>query len=162
MEGIKQQAPANIFKIEDPPNFWIYEANGQLRKPPTTATLNFDYGDHTSAKHFVVMNNLTGSIIGVHFIKHSGVVIDTTHGLIHFPFLAIQIISNPSEVSAKSQAFFNDDALKISSMTTKKITAFVDHPSEWNITGTLTTLQKLTETVSLLMSHSIPTRFEKK
>ena len=30
---IKQQAPANISKIDDPPNFQIQVANGQLEQP---------------------------------------------------------------------------------------------------------------------------------
>ena len=36
---IKQQAAANIFKIDDPPNFQIQVANGQLEQPIATATL---------------------------------------------------------------------------------------------------------------------------
>ena len=90
LDRITQQAPANIFKIDDPPNFQIQVANGQLEKPISTATLKFDIGDNTFAEHFVVMKNLTGPIIGLHFMRHNSVVIDTTHGLIHFPHLTIQ------------------------------------------------------------------------
>ena len=79
LDRIKQQAPANIFKIDDPPNFEIQVANGQLEKPIATATLKFDIGDNTFAEHFVVMKNLTGPIIGLHFMRHNSVVIDTTH-----------------------------------------------------------------------------------
>ena len=39
LESIKQKAPNNIFKIDDPPNFQIQVANGQLEKPLSTATL---------------------------------------------------------------------------------------------------------------------------
>ena len=31
LERIKQQAPSNILKIDDPPNFQIQVANGQLK-----------------------------------------------------------------------------------------------------------------------------------
>ena len=46
LDRIKQQAPSNILKIDDPPNFQIQVANGQLKKPTATATLKFDIGDH--------------------------------------------------------------------------------------------------------------------
>ena len=47
-------------------------------------------------------------------------------------------------------------------MTTKTITAFVDDPSDWNITCTVTPLAKLTETASLPISHSMSTNTAKK
>ena len=47
-------------------------------------------------------------------------------------------------------------------MTIKTITAFVDHLSEWNTTGTVTPLEKSTETVSLIISHSMSTTFDRK
>ena len=77
-DRIQQQVPSNIVKIDDPPNVQIQVANGQLGKPTATTTLKFDIGDHIFAEHFVVMKNLTGPIIGLHFMKHNSVVIDTT------------------------------------------------------------------------------------
>ena len=85
LETIKQKAPNNILKIDDPPNFQIQVANGQLEKPVSTATLKFEIGDNSFAEHFVVMEKLTGPIIGLHFMRNNSVVIDTTYGLIHFP-----------------------------------------------------------------------------
>ena len=79
LDRIKQQSPSNILKIAEPPNFQIQVANGQIEKPKATATLNFEVGDHIFADHFVVMKNLTGPIIGLHFMTHNSVVIDTTH-----------------------------------------------------------------------------------
>ena len=46
--------------------------------------------------------------------------------------------------------------------TTKTVTAFVDNPSEWETTGTMTPLEKFTETTSLLLFHSISTVFDRK
>ena len=91
VETLKQKAPKNILKIDDPPNFRIQLANGQLEKPLATATLRFEIGDNTFAEHFVVMKKLTGPIIGLHFMRNNSVVIDTTHGLIHFPQLTMQV-----------------------------------------------------------------------
>ena len=91
LDTIKQKAPNNILKIDDPPNFQIKVANGQLEKPLSTATLKFEIGDNTFAEHFVVMKKLTGPINGLHFMRNNSLVIDTTHGLIHFPHLTMQV-----------------------------------------------------------------------
>ena len=162
LDRIKQQSPSNILKIDNPPNFQIQVANGQLEKPTATATLKFDIGDHIFAEHFVVMKNLTGPIIGLHFMRHNSVVIDTTHGLIHFPHLTMQIKSALSQTSAKPKAVLSHDNITIPQITTKTITAFVDHVSEWNTTGTVTPVEKFTENASLIISHSMSTITDKK
>ena len=64
LETIKQKAPNNILKIDDPPNFQIQVANGHLEKPLSTATLKFEIGNNFFAEHFVVMKKLTVPIIG--------------------------------------------------------------------------------------------------
>ena len=46
----------------------------------------------------------------------------------------------------KPQPVIIDDAVTIPPTTTKTITAFVDHPSKWNTTGTVTLLEKFMET----------------
>ena len=154
LNTIKQQSPSNILKIDDPPNFQIQVANGQLEKPTATATLKFDNGDHIFAEHFVVMKNLTGLTIGLHFMRHNSVVIDTTHGLIHFPNLTMQVKSALKRTNTKPQAVPIHDNITIPQMTTKTITAFVDHVSEWKTTETVTPVENFTETASLLISHS--------
>ena len=49
LDRIKQQAPANIFEVDDPPNFQIRASNGQLEKPISTVTPKFDIGNNTFA-----------------------------------------------------------------------------------------------------------------
>ena len=83
LDRIEQPAPSIVLKIDDPPNFQIHVANGQLEKPTATTTLKVDIGDHIFAEHFVVMKNLIGPILGLHFMRHNSVAIDITHGLIH-------------------------------------------------------------------------------
>ena len=61
-----------------------------------TATLKFDIGDRIYAEQIVLMKNLIGTIIELHFMRHNSVVIDTTHGLIHFPHLTRQVKSASS------------------------------------------------------------------
>ena len=157
LEMIKQKAPNNFLKIDNPPNFQIQVANGQLEKPISTATLKFEIGDNSFAEHFVVMKKLTGPIIGLHFMRNNSVVIDTTHGLIHFPHLTMQVKTASSETTTKPQPVIMDADLTIPPWTTKTVTDFIDHPSKWNTTGTVTPLEKFTETASLLISHSMST-----
>ena len=115
LDRIKQQALAKIFKIDDLPNFQIQVANGQLAKSITTATLSFDIGDKTFAEHSV-MKILTGPIIGMHFMRHNSVVIDSTHVLIHFPHLTMQVKNAASEASSKSQPVLLHDGIALPPM----------------------------------------------
>ena len=160
LDRIKQPAPSNILKLDEPPNFQSQTANGQLEKPKATTTLKFDIRDHILAEHFVVMKNLTGPIIGLHFMRHNSVVIDTKHGLIHFPQLTMQVKRAWSQTSAKPQAVLIHDSITIPQMTKKQ--SSVDHLSEWNTTGTVTPVEKFTEIASLKKSHSMSTIIEKK
>ena len=162
LDSIKQQTPSNILKNDEPPSFQIQVANGQLEKPIATTTLKFDNGDHMYAEHFVLMKNLTGPILGLRFMRHNIVVIDTTHGLIHFPHLTMQVKSALSQTSAKPQAVLIHGTITIPQLTTKKVRAFVDHLSEWNTTGTVTPVEKFTETASLIISHSMSTIIDRK
>ena len=94
-------------------------------------------------------------------MRNNSVVIDTTHGLIHFSHLRMQVKTASSEITTKPQPVITDEALTIPPTTTKTITAFIGHPSKWNTTGTVTPLEKFTETASLLISHSMSTIFDK-
>ena len=49
LDTMKQKAPNNIRKIDNPPNFQIQVANGQLEKPLATATIKFEIGNDTFA-----------------------------------------------------------------------------------------------------------------
>ena len=60
LDTIKQKAQNNTLKIDDPPNFQLQVANGQLEKPLSTTTLKLEIGDNTFAEHFVVLKKLTG------------------------------------------------------------------------------------------------------
>ena len=162
LDTVKQKGPNNLLKNDDPPNSQKQGVDGQLEKPLATATLTFENGDNIFAEDFVVMKKLTGPNIGLHFLRNNSVVIDTTHGLIHFLHLKMQVKTASSETTAKPQPVITDDALAIPPRTTKTIPAFVDHPSEWNTTGTVTPLEKFAETASLLISHSTSTIIDKR
>ena len=74
-------------------------------------------------------------------MKHNSLIIDTTHGLIHFPQLTMQVKRVLNQTSAKPQAVVIHDSITIPQLTTKTITTFVDHLSEWNTTGTVTPVE---------------------
>ena len=95
-------------------------------------------------------------------MRHNSVVINTTHGLIHFPHLTMQVKSALSQTNSKPQAFLIHDSITIPQTKTKTITAFVDHLSEWNTTGTVTPVENITETASLKISHSMLTIIDRK
>ena len=46
LDRVKQVAPNNIFKIDDPPNFQLQVASGHLEKSSATHTPIFDIGDN--------------------------------------------------------------------------------------------------------------------
>ena len=84
------------------------------------------------------MEKLTGLLNGLHFLRNNSVVIDTTHDLIYFPHLTMQIKTASSETITKPQPVITDEAVTIPPTTTRTITAFIDHRSKWNTTGTVT------------------------
>ena len=161
-DKIKEKAPNNFLKIDDPSNFQIQEADGQLEKPLTTTTVIFEIGDKTFAENFAVMKKLTGTIYGLHFMRINSIVIDTTRSLIQFPHLKMQVKTALSEKTTKPQPVIADNASMIRPTTTRTITAFVDHPSKCSTTGTVTPLEKFTETARLAISHSMSTIVDKR
>ena len=68
------------------------------------------------------MKNLTGPIIGLHFMRHNIVVIDTTHGLIELSHLTRQAKKAAIETNAKPQTVLIQDNTTVPPMTTKTIT----------------------------------------
>ena len=107
------------------------------------------------------MKKLTGPIIGLHFMRNNSVVIDTTHGLLRFPHLTMQVKTASRETTTRPQPVNTDEALTIPPTTTKTIRAFINYPLKWNTTGTVTPLEKFTETASLLISHTMSTVIDK-
>ena len=95
-------------------------------------------------------------------MRHNIVVIDIIHGLNYFPHLTMQVKNALSGTSAEPQAVLVHDSITVPTMTTKAITVFVDHLSEWNTTGTVTPVEKYTKAASLIVSRSISTIIDRK
>ena len=94
-------------------------------------------------------------------MRIDSVVIDTTHGLVAFPHLRMQVKSASSGTSAKPQVVPIHGSITVPPMTTKTMTAFVDHSSEWSTTGTVTPVDKFMKAASLIVSHSLSAKLTK-
>ena len=79
-----------------------------------------------------------------------------------FPHLTRQVKNAASETSVKPQTVLIHDSVTVPSMTTRTITALVNHSSKWKTTGTVTPVGNFTEAASLIISHSTPTQMDKK
>ena len=95
-------------------------------------------------------------------MRTNSVNVDTTHGFIHFLHLTMQVKTASSETTTKPQPFITEEALTIPPTATNTITAFIDYPSKWNTTGTVTPLEKFTETANVLISHSMSIIIDKR
>ena len=102
LHTIKEKAPNNFLKIDDPLSFQTQVANGQLEKPLATVTFKIEIEDNIFAEYFVVTKKSTGPIIWLHFMRNNSVVIDTTHGLKQFPNLTMQVKTASSETTTKT------------------------------------------------------------
>ena len=100
LDTLKEKAPNNIVKVDDPLNFQKKVASAMLEKPLATASLEFEIRDNIFVEHFV-MKKLTGPIFGLNFMRKNSIVIDTTHGLMHFPHLIMQLETASSETTMK-------------------------------------------------------------
>ena len=108
------------------------------------------------------MKNLAGPFKSLRLMGHKSVVVDTTQSLIHFRFLTMKVKLEASKTNAKPQFVLTGNTLTVQLVRTKTITGFVDQPSDWKITGTVSPLEKFTETAILLISHSSSRLIDKK
>ena len=69
LRKIRLLSPQSVIREVPPPNFQIMVANGQLETPKSTIELKFEVGDIEFHEMFIVLEHLTGSIIGLMFLK---------------------------------------------------------------------------------------------
>ena len=109
---IRLLSPQSVIREGPPPNFQIMVANGQLETPKSTIELKFEVGDIEFHEIFIVMENLTGPIIGLMFLQRNHTVLDMRQGILNFPFFSMQLktadhkysnvlepILNPTEIT---------------------------------------------------------------
>ena len=105
---------------------------------------------------------MTGPILGLRFMKNNSVVVDTTDGLVQFPYLTMQAKNAASKTSAKPQPVLIHDSVTVPPRTPKTVTAYFDHPLKWHTTGTVRPVKNFTKAVSLLKSQSMSTIIDQK
>ena len=66
-------------------------AKGQLEAPIATVELQFDVGDITFGENFIVMTNLTSTLIGILFLQCSSTLLDICQVIQKFPFNSMQL-----------------------------------------------------------------------
>ena len=66
-------------------------ANGQLEAPIATVELQFEVGVITFREKFIVMTNLTSTLIGLLFLQRNSTILDMRQGILNFPFFSMQL-----------------------------------------------------------------------
>ena len=66
-------------------------ANGELEAPIATVELQFEVGDITFREKFILMTNLTSSLIGLLFLQRNSAILDMRQGILNFPFFSMQL-----------------------------------------------------------------------
>ena len=112
LRKIRLLSPQSVIREGPPPNFQIMVANGQLETPKSTIELKLKVGDIEFHEIFIVMEHLTGPIIGLMFLQRNHTVLDMRQGILNFPFFSMQLktadhkysnvlepILNPTEIT---------------------------------------------------------------
>ena len=76
LRKIRLLSPQSVIRDGPPPNIQIMVANGQLETPKSTIELKFEIGDIGFHEIFIVMEHLTGPIIGLMFLQRNHTVLD--------------------------------------------------------------------------------------
>ena len=82
LRKIRLLFPQSVVRESPPPNFQIMVAKGQLETPRGTIELKIEVGDI-----FIVMEHLTGPIIGLMFLQRNHTVLDMRQGILNLPVL---------------------------------------------------------------------------
>ena len=112
LRKIRLLSPQSVIREGPPANFQIMVANGQLENPKSTSELKFEVGDIEFHEFFIVIEHLTGPIIGLMFLQRNHTVLDMRQEILNFPFFSMQLetadhkysnvlepILNPTEIT---------------------------------------------------------------
>ena len=89
-------------------------ANGQLETPKSTVQLKFEVGDIEFHEIFIVMEKLTGPIIGLMFLQRNHTVLDMRQGILNFPYFSMQLKTADHKYSNVLEPILNPDDITIS------------------------------------------------
>ena len=113
LRKIRLLAPQSIVKEGPAPTFQIMVANGQLETPKSTVELKFEVGDIEFHEIFIVMEKLTGPIIGLMFLQRNHTVLDMRQGILNFPYFSMQLKTADHKYSNVLEPTLNPDDITI-------------------------------------------------
>ena len=113
LRKIRLLAPQSIVKEGPAPTFQIMVANGQLETPKSTVELKFEVGDIEFHEIFIVMEKLTGPIIGLMFLQRNHTVLDMRQGILSFPYFLMQLKTADHKYSNVLEPVLNPDDITI-------------------------------------------------
>ena len=113
LRKIRLLSPQSVIRESPPLNFQILVANGQLETPKSTIELKFDVDDIDFHEIFIVMENLTGPIIGLRFLQRNYTVLDKRQGFLNFPFFSMQLKTADYRYSRVLEPIFNPTEITI-------------------------------------------------
>ena len=107
LREIQLLSPQSVILEGPPPNFQIMVANGQLETPKSTIELKFEVGDIEFHEFFIVMEHLTGPIIGLMFLQRNHTVLDMRQEILNFPFFSMQLKTPDHKYSNVLESILN-------------------------------------------------------
>ena len=113
LQKIRLLSPQSVIREGPPPNFRIMVANGQLETPKSTIELRFEVGDIEFHEIFIVMEHLTGPIIGLMFLQRNHTVLDMRQGILNFPFFSMQLKTADHKYSIVLEPILNPTEITI-------------------------------------------------
>ena len=113
LRKIRLLAPQSIVKEGPAPTFQIMVANGQLETPKSTVELKFEVGDIEFHEILIVMEKLTGPIIGIVFLQRNHTVLDMRQGILNFPYFSMQLKTADHKYSNVLEPILNPDDITI-------------------------------------------------
>ena len=113
LRKIRLLAPQSIVKEGPAPTFQIMVANEQLETPKSTVELKFEVGDIEFHEIFIVMEKLTGPIIGLMFLQRNHTVLDMRQGILNFPYFSMQLKTADHKYSNVLEPILNPDDITI-------------------------------------------------
>ena len=91
LRKIRLLSPQSVIREGLPPTFQILVAYGQLEIPKSTIELKFEVGEIEFHEIFIVVENLTGPILGLMLLQRNHTVLDMRQGILNFPFFSMQL-----------------------------------------------------------------------
>ena len=160
LRKIRLLAPQSIVKEGPAPTFQIMVANGQLETPKSTVELKFEVGDIEFHEIFIVMEKLTGPIIGLMFLQRNHTVLDMRQGILNFPYFSMQLKTADHKYSNVMEPILNPEDLTIPPNDRATITVKSQIYPENLVTGVLQPSDLLTEEGDITFCAAIVTLAE--